>query len=262
MTLQLPDDVPPEVRELGEPIAEFRSGAFAYVLLLVIGCFAILLGVGFLILCIGILIMPAWVNQGGRLPNLRVLLVTFICVSAGIATLRRARALRGLHVLVFPTGLARVQGRQSNVLRWDDINRVTRNPSVKAKGLTVSTPSELILLSRDGWQIVFNESLSRLRELRALVEEYTLKTMLPLALEALEAGETIGFGPVSVSAEGVHYGQQTLPWDGYQSAEIAKGTLLVKATDTRGFFCKEPLAEIPNVHVFIALAARMAGKQS
>ena len=262
MTIELPDDVPPEVAELGEPIAEFRSGALAYVLFLVIGCFAILLGVGFLVLFIVILVMPARANQGGRLPNFRTLIVAFVCVSAGIATLRRAWGLRGLHVIVFPVGLARIQGPQVDVLRWDDINRVTRNPSVKAKGLTLSTPTELILSSRDGREIVFNENLSRLREMRELVEGNTLKVMLPPAMEALEADETIGFGPVSVSAEGVHCGEQTLPWAGYESAEIAQGNLLVKATGARRPFCKAPLAEVPNVHVLIALAERMAGRRS
>jgi hypothetical protein len=99
----------------------------------------------------------------------------------------------------------------------------------------------------------FNETLSQNRYFSRLVKENTLRYMLSPALEAYNAGETIGFGYVSASPEGIHCGQETLPWDLFGRAEVSKGRLLVSSRNGKKPFGRVELAQVPNVHVLLAL---------
>jgi hypothetical protein len=257
MEIELPSDWPDEATKLGEPIAEFRPGSFQYVLLVVGGVVGALLGLAFLGVMVYVLLDGGpW---GPRAKSIKGIIVGFVLLSGGIATLLRAVRSGKLRVYAFTGGLARVQGSQTEVLRWEDINEVRRNPNVKTKGLTVSRPSQLILKLRDGQQLIFEESLSRLKDLRALVEQHTRDFMLNALREALQAGAAVAFGPLTVSAEGISHESQTLPWTECTGVKVDGGSLIVSRTDARRPFCKVRVEEVPNTHVLIALTDNQTG---
>jgi hypothetical protein len=256
MEIELPSDWPAEAAELGEPIAEFRPGSFQYVLLVVGGIIGSLLGLGFLGGIAYILLDGG--ARGPRFP-IKGLFAGFVLLSGGIATLLRAVRSRRLRVYVFTGGLARFQGSQTEVLRWEDVNEVRRNPNVKTKGLTVSKPSQLILKLRDERQLLFDESLSRLKDLRALVEQHTRDFMLNALREALQVGAAVAFGPLTVSAEGIAHSAQTLPWTECTGVKVDGGSLIVSRTGAKRPFGKVSLEEVPNPHVLTALADSLNG---
>jgi hypothetical protein len=249
----LPPEVADELARLGEPTDEFRAGAGQLMLSTLAGVIALLLAGATLVGLIVLLAMPR-AKGGSGIAVVKLAGVALFLVATGVGLLRRARSNRGLRVLVFPGALARVQGEQVEVLRWEDVNAVRRVVNVKSEGVTVRTPVQLLLVGRGGREMSFNEGLAGLRELRQLVEQHTLRYMLPPAVEALEAGEAVGFGAVSVSKDGLHHGLETLAWDEFDGIDAGQGLVTVKRAESRRAFCRVEVSDVPNVHVLTALA--------
>ena len=254
MNLTLPDELAQQVAQLGEPEAELQSSAAHYALSILGGVLALLLGLALL----GFLALGLWLNPALKIKSGFVLFkmgaIGLVLLGAGVGLLRRGRSARGLRVIVCADGLARVQGDQVEMLRWEDVNRVQRAVHFKKEQITVRTPVQLTLVGCDGKTMTFDESLAGLPELRRLVEEHTLQHMLPPAREALVAGETIAFGDVAIGPQGLHAGGKTLTWDLCGAAEASKGLFIVQPTEGRRPFCKVEVSAVPNVHVLLALA--------
>jgi hypothetical protein len=253
MDIMLPDDAPEEVRRLGEPLAVFHGGRLVLALCWIFGVLALLVGLGGLIGLIT-LFAEAPAKGGGVRSSFKLMILGIGALSVGIGLIRKARASGGLRVFVCTEGIARARREQTKVMRWENINVVKRIVDAKKQELTIATPAQLILVDREGRELVFNETISDLRELRQMVEEHTLKFMLRPAIEAFQSGARIGFGDVSVSPEGIHNGRDTLPWDLFESAEVSKGRLVLYSSNGKRLFGRVDLSKVPNVHVLLALA--------
>lgn len=247
------DDLPEEVTKLGDLLAEFHGGRLVSILCWIFGVLAILLGLTCLGLS-GIMLMGVFAKGGHAKGSFKSLFFGFVSLSAGIGLIRKARLAGGLRVFVCTDGILEcVRGRQTQIMRWEDINQITRSVDVKSQKLVINTAAQLILEDRQGQQLIFNETVSGFRELRQMVEEHTLKFMLPPAIEAFQGGAAIGFGTVSVSPEEVCHGRKTLPWDQFDRAEISKGRLILYSREGKRPFGRVELAKVPNAHVLLAL---------
>lgn len=246
MATALPDDVPDEVRALGQPVVSFKSGALLFVLYLCLGILALLLAAAAMVLFFASL-------EKGQ-PRGKGIVIVLAMGGAGIAAISKAVRMRGLQVFVCENGLARVQRNIVETMRWDDINKVVRRTNPNPKELAIRNPFQVVLQARDGREWIFDEGVSGMSELRERIEEQTLKVMLPPAVEALQNGAVIGFGKVSISSEGMQCGRELLPWDRFDRGEIVKGRLLLYGSYSRRPFAKVNAAEVPNVHVLLALA--------
>jgi hypothetical protein len=250
MSVTLPDDVPAEVNGLGEPLAEFTTGRFLFAVYVVGGIVCVLLGLAALGLGVAVLFHPP---KHGLAGVFKLMAFGLFLAASGAGMLTRSRGFRGLRVFACRDGLARVRGTTADLLRWDEVNSVRRDLGQK-EGVTVRSPYRVTLVRRDGKQFEFSEALSDIKRLRELAEECTLPFMLPAALEAYRAGETVGFGEVSVSPDGIHAGKDTLPWEDFDGAEAKQGQLLVRTAGRRRPFFKIDIAKVSNPHVFLALA--------
>lgn len=258
MSVTLPDDVPAEVGELGEPLAEFSTGGFVFAAYVVGGIVCVLLGLAALGFGVAVLIDPPKGGVGGVF---KLMAFGLFLAATGAGVLARSRGIRGLRVFACRGGLARVQGARAELLRWEDVNAVRRDLT-KRENVTVRSPYRVILVRRDGKEYEFNEALSDVKRLRELAEECTLPFMLPAALEAYRAGETVGFGAVSVSPDGIHSAKDTLPWEDFADADAKQGQLLVRAVGRRRPFFKIDVAKVSNPHVFLALAEQVGRERA
>jgi hypothetical protein len=255
MDIAVPEGFDRDLRQLGAPVAEFKAGPVQYALALVGGLLAVLVGLVALAGAVFLVFEQPrgrkWVGGG----VFKVGLLGLFLVGAGIGMLRRARGRRGLHVLVFTDGLARLRGGPPEVLRWDEVNAVRRAVSATGEGITVSKPVRLTLVSRDGREWEFDEGLTGLTELRDLAERHTLPFMLPPAQEAVDAGAAVGFGLLGVSRDGwQHDKAPVLPWEEFRDLEVVRGRVTVYSQNGRKPFGRIDLEQVPNVHVLQALA--------
>jgi hypothetical protein len=250
----MPDDAPEEATKLGGPLAIFRPGRFVLGLCWTLGVLAILVGLGMLI-GFAVLLADGPPNGGGARGLIKLVFVALGALSIGIGLIRKARSSGGMRVFVCADGIVRLQRGRSEVMRWGDVNAVKRVMNAKNQELVVSTASQLLLVDREGRQMAFNETISGLRELRQMVEEQTLKFMLPPAVEAFQSGAIIGFGDASVSRDGLQVGRESLPWELFESAEVSKGRLIVyDNSNGKKLFGRVDVSKVSNVHVLLALA--------
>jgi hypothetical protein len=252
MSVTLPDDIPAEVNGLGELLAEFSTGGFLVGVYYVGGIVCVLLGLA--VVAFGVVLLIQ-VPKRGMAGIIKLAGFGVVLVASGTGMLTRSRGLRGLRVFACRDGLARVHGTKAELVRWDEVNRVRRDLN-KKENVTVRSPYRVILVRRDGKEFEFSEALSDVKRLRELAEERTLPFMLPAAVEALRAGETVGFGAVSVSPEGIHSGKGTLPWEDFADADAKQGQLIVRAAGRRWPFLKLDIAKVSNPHVFLALVGQ------
>src|SRR5437764_12515502 len=106
-----------EAREaLGHPVDEFRAGTGHYVLSFLVGVVAFVLGAVALAGLIALLFMGPPGRRGAGLGLVKLATLALIFMLGGASILYRAVSARGLRVLVFSEGLARLQGGKVEVM--------------------------------------------------------------------------------------------------------------------------------------------------
>jgi hypothetical protein len=251
-------DLPPEqaslLAPLGEPVAEFRPGFGHYLGQVILMVGSLVLGLAFLALAIVPFCLP-----GGRVVwaahALKALIAGIALCGVGIRSGVQLRRARGLRVFVFPDALARLLSARTDVVYWTEIRTVRRASFSSTERGHSAKPAHLLTLeTADGRVFEFNETIGDLRRLRELVEEHTVEHLMHPALDAYEAGQVLAFGPLQVSREGIRRDAKSLPWEQYAGARIAQGELIVSASGARRPFWRVLIRDVPNVHVFVALA--------
>jgi hypothetical protein len=249
-----PDHPSETLAELGTPIAEFKARATHFFLWFILGAIALAAGVGFMGLTVHLAFGP-WPGPGNRWGALaRGAFISAFVLAIAVAMLLRAFKIRGRRLIAFADALAFEKGNKTEVFRWDEIISVARVKNVGAIESVLKGAYQLILQGPDERRLELNESLSPFKELRCLVEEKTLAHLLPAALEAYEDGQTISFGQLSVSWQGLHYQSDTLPWDKVAEIQIGKGMVTVHAVDVKKPAFEVAISNVPNCHVLLALA--------
>jgi hypothetical protein len=253
MTSANPADPPSDVEQLGPPLAEYRVGAAKIVFFWIVGAGAAVLGLAVLALVVWIAIEVRWQRGKWRALGLLGFAAVFL-LSAGLGALRAARRWRGERFLVFDDGLAHIQGGKVEFLRWDAVAVLRRVAFTESKDTLTKGTYQIILEGADGRPIAIDQSVARFPELRDLAEGETLKHLLPRTARALRAGETVPFGELAVSPEGLHHGTTVLPWETLDTVDTAKGTFTVTAVGKKKPVFTLPLDKVPNFHVLLALA--------
>ncbi|HMF13100.1 MAG TPA: DUF6585 family protein [Gemmataceae bacterium] len=250
-----PSDAGIDLAEFGVAEAHFRVGGYRHRLLQVGGLIGILAGIGFLCLVAYFGFFGARGPQRGDLSSLlHGVVFAVTALVAGEAALSRSRNYRGLQVLVCSRGLVCMRDNGIEQVHWESIRCVQRVPR-SATGVSDSwRPSVQLVLERiDGPELAFDETLQNLGQLREMVEEHTLDQFLARELERLRSGDSISFGQLTVSQEGIVADKAMLPWTRYGASTAERGQ--VSIYDVRGnSFSKVEIAAVPNVHVFLALA--------
>lgn len=242
--------------DLGEPVAEFRVRNLRYYVLMLGGIGAIVIGVTIPVLIAGAFLFGAGGKNGPNVARLgKVVFISIAALGAGVTLWQKSRRVKGLEVLAFTRGLARVQGGSVEVFRWEDIRSVTRIVrSSSDGGNSHEAAVQLVLADDEGWQFVLDNNIYQLEELRALVEERTLPQLLPPMAKALGDGQVVPFGTVALSLDGFHAGKEMLPWTQYDRGLVEGGKLKVYALDQRRPFHVVSTAAVPNVHVLLIIA--------
>lgn len=250
MTGSFPESVPEAVAALGEARAVFRARAWHTVLYVFLGMSALVLGLAALAVVVVILADPP--KHGGW--PFHVLLFGLSLLAAAVGMLAKAGRMRGLAVYVCADGLAAVQGERVRALRWDEVTTVQRGTESKRNELSISYPARLCVRGMRGEELEFNEGVAGLAELRQLVQEHTLEHLLAPAAEAYLAGETVPFGELEVSRQGIHHQRDLLPWDQLEEVAVDREEVVVCATGRKRPVFRVALARVPNTHVLLAIA--------
>jgi hypothetical protein len=250
MFIDLPEHVQEQTDDLGGVLLHCRASAAQSLSYLVFGVLAVVFGVA-----LGIFLLVALFAPGGRMRGtFRGGVIVFVLISSGVGMLAKWSKLRGASVFAFEGGLARVQGDLCEAMRWEEIKTIRRGRPPEDKDVTIGTPRRLTLVGKAGLEWVLTESFSNLKELRDVVEECSLACMIPAANQEMRAGQSVSFGNVSASLQGLTSPDKSiLAWEHVSEAKIDKGKVVIGSTLLTKPWYQAPVYQVPNAHLLLAL---------
>lgn len=150
------------------------------------------------------------------------------------------------------------QGRtgDAKAFRWDEVEvlrDVTR--TFNAFG---TTDYKFTVTRPDGARVVVStDTFWEVAELGQEIEKRVTEARTPMALAAVGAGETVGFGPLSVHAHGLRDSRGTVAWDQIQSVGLRDGKVRLEGQAHRRAQTYD-ISRVPNVFVLAAVANALA----
>ncbi len=87
--------------------------------------------------------------------------------------------------------------------------------------------------------------------------DYVSRARLPGALEALARGESLPFGDITVSAEGVQGETGVIPWSSIRAVEVKDGSVRIRPEGRSRPLSSAPVGTVPNLPLFMTLVERL-----
>lgn len=196
---------------------------------------------------VGLIGLAAWLLLNGLSKgDWPFYLGTALAGAVGLLLLYLSVPTNGQLVQTFDQGVRVVTRRTVTDVPWQQLDyqiipgKGTATHTINAPGLK---PVQLAPLSD-------HEALQQTAQQRSVQAKYRP------ALEAIQRGESVPFGKVSVSAQGISAGTKLLPWNQYGGIALSQGQVTI-AKLPKGAFLSTTLASIANytllVHVVDAV---------
>jgi hypothetical protein len=248
--------------ELGEPDADYSSTSGRFWAKLVVG----------LVLLVGGVIANyvVWVHAAAAAGVFAKLLIA--PPIAGVALLWHLYRSRGLHVLLYPTGLLRLQRGVVESFPWDDITQVflkadkatlmlvrDEKAAVGSAWLAVETPTfqlwnAILTVKRtDETDAKFTPAVSGYEDLVERVQRATFPPLYAAALAAVREGRPATFGPFDVTSGGLTHAGKLVPWTDLGDVSVGSKAITLKRKGKWLAWATVALDTVPNPHVFLAL---------
>ena len=232
---------------LGELIAEHHANPKAQSEALLVGWCFIIAG--------AFMALVGWQVSKGEWPELLIAAVGLPLATIGAVVLIGRQRRRDLRVQIFTDGFTRIMPGQTDVIRWDEVAEVVQNVIQSYRGnVRTNTTHIYTIRLTNGRKFVFNGQVDKIAGLGSVLQQHCAAAMLPRAREAYQAGESVTFGPFSVSRAGISKGKTTLPWEQVEQVELSQGVLHVRKKGERRDWAFAMASKVPNLPVLMALA--------
>jgi len=249
--------------ELGEPEEMFRISRGRFRAKLWIGLGLI---VGSIVAIAGMVLLGIF--EAALLA--KIILAPLIIGATILVTMYRQR---GLMVLVYPTGVLRLQRGAVASFPWDEIAEVRlkiqrldapelryddagepRSCWLQSEAPAILVWKAWLTLERmDGTEAHMNAALADYDRLAELVQRRTFRRLWAEARDRLLDGDSILFGDLEVSGVGLRHTSKKLRWSDFKELVIAQGRLTVKRTGGWLPWAILDVSKVPNPHVLFAL---------
>lgn len=182
----------------------------------------------------------------------------------GLWSVRRSEADASLRAALYEEGLLYSAGGAQEAYRWEDLSEVWQeviSREYRNAGHLRQTTHTYRLVMRDGRRLALDDRLQGIGELGEALQKAALPRLFWDALARYQRGETLAFGKLSLSREGLALGGRTLAWGDLGPVEVGDGQLYIAEAGRSARWAELPVHEVPNVFVLLALVqARQAGK--
>jgi hypothetical protein len=254
------------IEELGEPDAEYGVGPARFWAKLFAGLGLLVGGVALIGLVFGL----GFAAAAGFFHKFLILLPV-----SGVLVLWNVYRSRGLHVLLYPTGLLKFQRGEVESFPWGEIETVrlkTDQGSVEAVRDEAGAAAEcwvaveaplvqfwkagLTVARADGSSARLTPAVEGYADLVERVQRATLPDVLAKAMAKYRAGEAVAFGPLTVTWAGLESAGKLLPWPDLAEIALAGKNLTVKRKSKWLAWATHELEQVPNPHAFLTLVDR------
>lgn len=156
---------------------------------------------------------------------------------------------RGGRAELYENGLIAEKGGKRYIARWEDIAVVRESvEKMYLKGVYIYDRYLYTIETRRGETFVLSNMLSGIDEIGRIVKRETLKRLYSQAIEKIEGGGQISFGPLAMDKRQLN----GIAWTELSSFKIKDDQIEVKnkngKTIVKGFY-----SATPNAHLLVAL---------
>ena len=156
------------------------------------------------------------------------------------------------HYYVCSRGIMSIKGKQIQAVRWDQVKAIQKIYPANASNI----PQQYILYPPDNTEpIVLERVCVSLKTFRVQLEREITYHLLPEFLAAYKAGQTLNFGLVTVTPQGLSLeeGKKLLPWAKLGSIYEISGCLVIREKGSHSRWASIEASEILNICVLLAL---------
>jgi hypothetical protein len=183
--------------------------------------------------------------------------------SLGILGLILTWRSRGFRISLHTSGMVYRRGRRKETLLWNEIQRVhTSAVSYGFSSLAWGAQTNLKLHTNDGRQLRLTHALTDMSGLAETIKHQIFPGLLETYRRMFNQGETLSFGPLSLTETGVQHQDQILPWGNLGRVSLGRGVLLLETTDSdKGNRIRIPAHRVPNVEICTQLIEHLRARQ-
>ncbi|GAB4513197.1 MAG: hypothetical protein OHK0046_13760 [Anaerolineae bacterium] len=158
-------------------------------------------------------------------------------------------------VIVYERGFTYREGAGTVPIMYSDVAIIRQRGEQRAYfgGLVRRSTLQFTLITRQEETITLNSLYQNVNDLTLRLEAIITAMQREHAERRLAAGERLAFSAdFTISAQGLHYGDQTLPWAQYAGSRIEQGTLVIAAQDAPRWYAA-PLTSLDNLRLLVSV---------
>lgn len=178
----------------------------------------------------------------------------------GAWVLQTYRQEKEMVIVACRDGLAYVRKSGVQIMRWDEVTAVwmsiTRH---RRSGNTVHTYRLGNEQNNNLTFIYAVGELENIEELGNTVQKEVTSRLFPKWVQKYNAGETLSFGALTVSKQGLGNGKEVLPWSDVAEVQLRNGHIAVRKQDKWLNWSWATVGQIPNIYVFTGLVEQIVG---
>jgi hypothetical protein len=185
-------------------------------------------------------------------------IVAFSALAIGALALVNAWRVWPLAAVLYEDGfaLSRRQGLQT--IRWNQISWVKQAVTKHYyNGVYTGTTHAYTIETKDKVTIQLGDQLTGIEELGQAIQRGASNALFPQCVQALQAGQRLTFGPLSLDAENLYSGDKRLPWSEIKAVSINRGTISVKRDKGWFSWASVTVPQIPNFFIFLEIVGRL-----
>jgi hypothetical protein len=162
---------------------------------------------------------------------------------------------------VYEQGLAVRDRKSVQLRRWQDI--ISMTAAVRRNymnGIYTGTTHVYSLFDSQNKRLVLNDSYVKVEELAKIIQDSIFPILYERASKQYNSGQTLVFGPVSISNAGLQIGKKKYAWTEIQQVSIHQGILRISKEGGSWFSgARVSSSTIPNLNVLLNLIQQVVG---
>jgi hypothetical protein len=207
-----------------------------------------------------VLAIAIWSGQHNAGASAFMLVLAVLSVCAGVLPQNLTPRRGSRCVYVFEHGFIQADNTGPLVeMRWDAVGSVLqRITKTYTNGIYTGTQYLYTLTRSDGLRLKLTGWYKGIAQLGQTIAREVTRVQLPPAFAAVQRGQTIAFGDLTVNAAGIAAaGKGAVPWSEIQAVQIARGYVSVRRSGRWLAWSGQPASKIPNLFVFLTLADQL-----
>ena len=165
-------------------------------------------------------------------------------------------------ILLYQKGLIDCRKGTPEIVRYEEIKKLFLSVVITNGVLNYI----VILETQNAGKIKIDEHVANVDRLRALLEEQLIQLQLPALIANYQQGNTIEFGQITLTQEGLLAGSRMLPWSEFESAEVKRSyksvyLFIYQKGSKKEWFCFSR-DDFPNLALFFAFINSITATQA